>query len=43
MGCIPTKTFKDALARAKRHVGKKPRILAIPEAFRQAGVHLQPS
>jgi nickel-dependent lactate racemase len=42
MGCIPTKTFEDALARAERYVGQKPRILALPEAFRQAGVHLYP-
>jgi hypothetical protein len=42
MGCIPTKTFEDALARAQRYVGQNPRILALPEAFRQAGVHLYP-
>ncbi len=40
MGCIPTKTFDDALTRAQRFVGKNPRILVIPEAFRHVGVHL---
>lgn len=40
MGCIPTKTFEDALARAERYVGRNPRILVVPEAFRQVGVHL---
>jgi len=40
MGCIPTKTFDDAMTRAQRFVGKNPRILVIPEAFRHVGVHL---
>ena len=40
MGCIPTKTFAEALARAERIVGRNPRILAVPEAFRGVGVHL---
>ena len=40
MGCIPTKTFADALARTERYVGKNPRILVMPEAFRSVGVHL---
>ncbi len=40
IGCIPTKTFEDALARAERFVGRNPRILVLPEAFRQVGVHL---
>ncbi|MBC8449798.1 MAG: DUF2088 domain-containing protein [Chloroflexi bacterium] len=40
MGCIPTKTFEDALVRAERYVGKNPRILVVPEAFRHVGVHL---
>jgi hypothetical protein len=40
MGCIPTKTFPDALIQAERYVGKSPRILAVPEAFRHVGVHL---
>ena len=40
MGCIPTKTFAEALARAERIVGRRPRILAVPEAFRGVGVHL---
>jgi hypothetical protein len=43
MGCIPTKTFEDALIRAERYVGKNPRILVMPEAFRHVGVHLYPS
>lgn len=41
MGCIPTKTFDQALQQAERYVGKNPRILVVPEAFRAAGVHLQ--
>ena len=40
MGCTPTKTFEDALARAERYVGENPRILVVPEAFRSVGVHL---
>lgn len=40
MGCIPTRTFEDGLARAERYVGKNPRILVVPEAFRHVGVHL---
>lgn len=40
MGCIPTKTFAEALTQAERRVGKNPRILVIPEAFRSVGVHL---
>lgn len=40
LGCIPTKSFEDALARAERYVGRNPRILVVPEAFRQVGVHL---
>lgn len=42
MGCIPTKTFDEALARAEKLVGKNPRILAVPEAFRYVGVHFYP-
>jgi len=42
MGCIPTRTFADALTRAERYVGKNPRILVVPEAFRHVGVHLYP-
>lgn len=40
MGCIPTKTFDDAMRYAERFVGKKPRVLVMPEAFRSVGVHL---
>jgi hypothetical protein len=42
MGCIPTRTFSEALARAERYVGQNPRILVMPEAFRSVGVHLYP-
>jgi nickel-dependent lactate racemase len=42
MGCIPTKTFEEAMVRSERYVGKNPRILVIPEAFRSVGVHLYP-
>jgi nickel-dependent lactate racemase len=42
MGCIPTNDFAEALHQAQRYVGKNPRILAIPEAFRSVGVHLFP-
>ena len=35
-------TFKEALARAERYVGRSPRILVVPEAFRYVGVHLYP-
>lgn len=41
MGCVPTKTFDDALTRARRYVGEQPRILAIPNAYSGgAAVHL---
>ncbi len=40
MGCIPTKDFSEALRQAQRYVGKNPRILVVPEAFRSVGVHL---
>jgi len=40
MGCIPTKLFAVALHRAERYVGRHPRILVVPEAFRSVGVHL---
>ena len=40
MGCIPTNTFEDAMRSAERYVGKNPRILVIPDAFRAVGVHL---
>lgn len=44
MGCIPTNTFDDAIARAERYVGKNPRILAIPGAYSGgAAVNLRPS
>jgi len=41
MGFIPTNTFEDAMERAKRIVGGKPRILCTPECFSGGvGVHL---
>ncbi|MCP5099215.1 MAG: DUF2088 domain-containing protein [Chloroflexi bacterium] len=40
MGCVPTKTFAEAMKRTEMILGKKPKILAIPDAFRSAGVHL---
>ncbi len=40
MGCIPTKTFEEALDRARRYVGANPRVLVVPDAFRQVSVHL---
>jgi len=41
MGCIPTDTFEEAMERAKKIVGKNPRILCTPEAFSGGvGVHL---
>ncbi len=41
MGCIPTDTFEEALERAKKIVGKNPKIVCTPEAFSGGvGVHL---
>jgi nickel-dependent lactate racemase len=41
MGFIPTSTFEEAMERAKKIVGKNPRILCTPEAFSGGvGVHL---
>ena len=40
MGCIPTHDFAEAMQRAERYVGKKPRVLVVPDAFTQVGVHL---
>jgi len=37
MGFIPTKTFEEAMERAKKIVGKNPRILCTPEAFSGGG------
>ncbi len=36
----PVATFADALAQARRYVGPKARILALPRTFKTAGVHL---
>ena len=40
MGCIPTGDVAEALRRAGRYVGKNPRILALPDVFSTAPVHL---
>jgi len=41
MGFILTRTFEEAMGRAKKIVGKNRRILSTPEAFsRGVGVHL---
>ncbi len=40
MGCIPTNTFDDALAHARRFVGKNPKMLVIPELSKPQ-VHLR--
>lgn len=40
MGCIPAEGFGEALRCADRYVGKNPRILVVPEAFRCVRVHL---
>lgn len=31
MGCIPTRSFQEALKHAARHVGKDPKMLVLPE------------
>ena len=36
MGCIPTKTFDEAVQHAARHVGKNPKMLIIPELSKPA-------
>ena len=40
MGFIPTRTFEEALAAAERYVGKRPRILALPEYLTKVPAHL---
>jgi hypothetical protein len=40
MGCIPVRSFGDALAHASRHVGNDPKLLVIP-ALSQPQVHLR--
>lgn len=40
MGCIPTATVAEALQRAERYVGRNPRVLALPDVFSTAPVHL---
>lgn len=36
MGCIPTRTFEEALRHAERRVGKRPRMLVVPELSKPA-------
>ena len=40
MGCIPTKTFEEALKHAYRHVGKEPKMVIIP-ALSKPQFHLR--
>jgi len=40
MGFIPTRTFAEALKAAEKHVGKNPRILALPEYLVRVPAHL---
>src|SRR5690554_741334 len=40
IGMKPVPTFEAALKDAEKHVGKKPKILALPKTFKLAGVHL---
>jgi lactate racemase len=40
MGCIPTKTFEEAVKHASRHVGKDPKMLVVPEMSKPQ-VHLR--
>ncbi len=40
MGLKTRATLEDALADAEKYVGKTPRILALPKAFKTASVHL---
>ena len=40
MGCIPTRTFAEALEKAKKYVGSDPKIMVIPELSKQQ-VHLK--
>lgn len=34
MGCVPTRTFEEAVKLAERHVGKSPGMLVVPELSR---------
>ena len=40
MGCIPTRSFEDALKHAERYVGKDQKLLVIPQVSKPA-VHLR--
>ena len=40
MGCIPTKTFEEAVKQAYRHVGKDPKMMVVP-ALSKPQVHLR--
>ena len=41
MGMKTRATFEEAIKDAEKYVGKNPRILALPRAFRTASVHLE--
>ena len=41
MGCIPARTFAEAMQGAEKYVGKNPRLLALPEYLTKAPVHLR--
>lgn len=43
MGCIPTRTFDEALEVARKHVGANPRILVLPEYLTKVPAHLTAS
>jgi hypothetical protein len=36
MGCIPTRTFDEAIKGAERHVGGNPKIVVVPELSKPA-------
>jgi len=42
MGCIPVRSFDEALARAARHVGNDPKLLVVPQLSKPQ-VHLRAS
>ena len=40
MGFIPTRTFDEAMRLAEKHVGRNPRVLALPEYLLRVPAHL---
>lgn len=40
MGLIPTRTFEEALAGARKHAGPNPRLLVLPEYLTKVPAHL---